>query len=440
MIFGRAFLLGLLLGALLAGCRGTVCKARDDCPDGFYCVIDPDHIANGSCQQDCVTGDDCPVPDTTFLIGVCTLHGRCSVAERTPHLRVLSPENDSLLPEGTRQIQLAGDVETLADRVDVSIQPTTASECGRIAPIALTLMNTDPGKKVSLSFVTTDLELDPGVTTFQVSARVGHSTDSLTHKVEVPCPGCAQVFIDRPSFPASVNGLELSGVHGHISPPNAVSQVIWRLQSALGDVIDGSAPVVGGNYDLPTVPVFPGVSRLRVVVSGVGSGLGETRCSVSTVSSVLAEKGLRALLTWDGTDTDLDLHLIGPGGSYKLTDDLYSGQADALHGTLDDAITGYGPETLSVKTLPDGVYGLVVEPVSDGTDPGSNAIVRLLWDGRLMTKSPIGPEFLSVTTDDLWVVGTLTISQGQATFSRIGSSLSANRPPTRAPADWPNYY
>lgn len=77
------------------------------------------------------------------------------------------------------------------------------------------------------------------------------------------------------------------------------------MQSSFGDVIDGSVEVVNGSFVVPRIPVFAGVSRIRYVVSGVGTGLGESRCSVSTISSVTRESGLRVLLTWDGQSSDL---------------------------------------------------------------------------------------------------------------------------------------
>lgn len=435
----RAGALALLCSALTA-CRGEACKTLTDCPAGFYCLPDPDRIANGSCERECVTAEDCPAPNPTLQFGLCNNLGRCTVTERTPRLRVLSPENDTLLEEGTRQIQLAGEVETAAERVEVTMQPLLRSECGAIEPLTLALKNGEVGKSVTLSFVTPDVDLDPGITVFRVTARVGQSEDSLEHIVEVPCPGCATISVASPRFPATVTGLELDDVHGKVSPAS-VRQLIWRVQSSFGDIIDGAVEVVNGDFVVPRIPVFAGVSRIRYVVSGVGSGLGESRCSVSTISAVTRETGLRVLLTWDGLSSDLDVHLVGPGGGYKESGkDLYSRQGQTFGGSVEDDFDGLGPETLSSPSLPDGVYGLVVEPVADANDPGSNAVMRVLWDGRLLSKAPYGPQYLSVSTDELWVVGTLNVSGGQATFNRMGAVISAEMPPTRPPADWPNFY
>lgn len=435
--------LGMLVSCCwaLGACRGEPCKTLTDCPAGFYCLPDPERIANGSCQRECVTADDCPAPNPTLQIGLCNNLGRCTVTERTPRLRVLSPENDTLLEEGTRQIQLAGEVETAAERVDITMQPLLRSECGAIEPLTLALKNGEVGKAVTLSFVTPDIDLDPGITVFRVTARVGQSEDSLDHIVEVPCPGCATITVVTPRFPATVTGLELDDVRGQVSPLS-VKQLIWRVQSSFGDIIDGSVEVVNGSFIVPRIPVFAGVSRIRYVVSGVGTGLGESRCSVSTISSVTRESGLRVLLTWDGQSSDLDLHLVGPGdhGYKESGKDLYSRQGQTFGGSVEDDFDGLGPETLSTPSLADGVYGIVVEPVADGSDPGSNAVVRVLWNGRLLSKAPYGPQYLSVTTDELWVVGTLTVSGGQATFNRLSTTLSAVMPPSRPPSDWPTFY
>jgi hypothetical protein len=221
-----------------------------------------------------------------------------------------------------------------------------------------------------------------------------------------------------------------------------VTEVIWRVRSERGEVIDGSASVSGGRFAATRVPLFAGQNRVQVVATGVGSGLGESRCSTFVAAGSGRERGLRALMVWDGPTSDLDLHVVGPGGRYgdPASDLTARGGRDLFGGRVVDDFDGRGPETITATEVVDGDYGVVVEPVFDADDPGANVFVRLLWDGRLVVPGPIGPAFLSSLDDRLWIAGVLRIAGGGAEWRPIGEYLPARMPPTRPPADWPSYY
>ncbi|CAN0598180.1 unnamed protein product, partial [Laminaria digitata] len=159
---------------------------------------------------------------------------------------------------------------------------------------------------------------------------------------------------------------------GAISP--APPLATWRVFSSNQDVLDGPLPVgTDGQFSLTGIPLFSGSNRVEVVVSGVGQGFGEARCSTTVVSASARERGLRAMLNWDGTSSDLDLHLIGPGAVYG--DPMNTLAPRSLYpvfgGEVQDDFDGLGPELLTLSSLPDGVFGLIVEAVSDGADAGS---------------------------------------------------------------------
>jgi hypothetical protein len=105
-----------------------------------------------------------------------------------------------------------------------------------------------------------------------------------------------------------------------------------------------------------------------------------------------------------------------------------------------DDFDGLGPETIQAEELPEGEYGLIVEPVFDDRDAGANTFLRLLWNGRLVVPAPIGPQFLTSTRGELWIAGTLTIAADGATWRPLGDILPPGMAPTRPPADWPEYY
>ena len=66
-------------------------------------------------------------------------------------------------------------------------------------------------------------------------------------------------------------------------------------------------------------------------------------------------------------------------------------------------------------------------------------VVRLLHEGRLLGL-PAGPRFVSADRGELWVVGTLTVSGTDASFTRLDTILPASAPPTTAPDRWPVFY
>lgn len=436
----------IALGLLLAGstaCRsGEPCLTQDECRIGTYCERGgAAGFEEGVCTSDCASAEDCPVSDPVLEVSTCDNLGRCRVTERPPRLRVLDPEFDSLLPEDTREIRLVGEVETAAAEVRVEIRPQQGSGCASGDAQTLTLRNETPGRFVKMSFASEAMPLDPGATRLLVRGVVGGSVDEVEHDLEIPCPGCAEVSLSAPTLGTALGDLELPRLEGAVTP-DSVRSVSWRVRSETGEVIDGSAAVIQGRFSVPRLPLFAGRNRVQAVVTGVGSGLGEARCSTFVVAGNGPERGLRALLTWDGDSSDLDLHVIGPGGSFgDLGSDLSARGGRTLFGgdVLDD-FDGRGPERISATAVADGVYGVIVEPVFDAEDPGSNAVLRVLWNGRLLVPGPIGPAFVSAFDGDLWVAGVVRVSGGAAEWVSIDEHVPARLPPTRPPSDWPSFY
>lgn len=262
----------------------------------------------------------------------------------------------------------------------------------------------------------------------------------LERRVEVACPGCAEIRLERPQFGSATLGLELPLLQGTIQP--GVSQATWRVRSRTGDVFDGALPVVNGRYDFARIPLFAGANQLEVLVSGVGSGFGEARCTTLVNSSVAREQGFRGLLTWDGPTSDLDIHVIGPGGTFgdPGTTLTSRSQNPTFGGQVFDDFDGFGPEVAAIDPINDGVYGVIVEPINDADDPGSTAFLRVLYEGRTLTVGPIGPVFLSAEFGELWVAGTFEIRDGQATWQTVGEVVDAGLPPVRPPEAWPELY
>ena len=83
---------------------------------------------------------------------------------------------------------------------------------------------------------------------------------------------------------------------------------------------------------------------------------------------------LRAVLAWDTDDTDLDLHVISPGGSHAY----YGNRIAPDGGALDvDVTTGYGPEIYSNAAPQSGTYLVYVNYYGSGEDADHVTVARV---------------------------------------------------------------
>ena len=437
---------GLLLAATAGlaqvSCGSTPCSSQADCPVGSYCVRSfGSGRTEGACQQDCFSSSDCEQPESNALRAVCTNEGRCRTEGIPPRLIVLEPEPNERFSEGTQRIRLAGEVEMAAAQATVVVTTGGNRGCGTGISRQIVVENTS-GDLATVPFVLDDVFVDPGQVQLFVRAQVPGASQTFPVPVEIECPGCAQVTVTSPLPNSTGTGLRLNDLQGSVDRP--VQSAIWRVRGT-GGVLDGSLGVTDGGLRFAgaNLPLFPGTNRVEVLVTGVGTGLGETRCSILVNAGVSVETGLRAILTWDGATSDLDLHLVGDGGRFGDPSTTLSSRSRSpvgFRGVVDDDFDGMGPETLVVSTLPDGDYGLVVEAVFDDQDPGSTAFLRVLYDGQTLTAGPIGPQYLQAIAGDLWVAGVLSVRSGQAAFEPIDGRLMGVMPPTTPPSAWPTFF
>lgn len=440
MLRPAAFLLSV---ALMSSCGGVPCSGQNDCPFGSYCVNEGGATGSesGVCKHECVSFEDCEQPDLDVADAVCTNEGRCRVQPKPPRLIIFEPQTDMVYPEGTRTIRVTGEVETAGESVTIDVSPTSENGCAGGLQQGMSVKNPNPGRFQRMAFAIDDIELDPGRSELAISARISGASRAQKIEVDLACPGCAKITVAEPTRFASAAGLELPLLRGSIQP--AVQLAAWRVRSPTGDILDGVLPVDGGgNFSIDHLPLFAGLNRVEVVASGVGAGIGEARCSTIVSSAIGSETGVRVLLSWDGANSDLDLNIIGPTG--RFGDPVHSLSPRAQHpsfgGTIEDDSDGFGPEVARLPPPRDGVYGLIVEPVIDGGDFGSDAVLRVLFDGRSVVRGPIGPRHVTSLDGRLWVAGKLIVEGSSVTFELIDELVSAANPPTRAPADWPLFY
>ena len=130
-------------------------------------------------------------------------------------------------------------------------------------------------------------------------------------------------------------------------------------------------------------------SKVVIPISGCELKLRASNEGGTTESHVITVKGINpkpftVVLTWDTTDTDVDLHTWDSTG----TETWYM-QMQTTAGTLDiDNTSGYGPETFTGTGT--GQYKVRVNMFSmHGTKAATNAIVKIYKNGTLVdTKGP----------------------------------------------------
>lgn len=98
-----------------------------------------------------------------------------------------------------------------------------------------------------------------------------------------------------------------------------------------------------------------------------------------TITPVLKEGEIRAILTWGENPRDLDSHLVGPTPDGSRFHIYYSNKSyyynSVQYDNLDvDDTSSYGPETTSVYVGVDGTYTYYVQDFSNRSSDNSNAL------------------------------------------------------------------
>ncbi len=164
----------------------------------------------------------------------------------------------------------------------------------------------------------------------------------------------------------------------------------------------------------------PNEPEAKLDVNGVG------------VAPPMEELGLTIKLFWDADNSDVDSHLIMPGGTYFDCDsDCHFGnpapdwgvQGDWLDDPfLDvDDVDGYGPEHINISTPMAGTYKYVVhyydDTYEDSAATDTNATVEVYEFGQLL--GTYGPVYLDVTNRS-WDV--FTIQYPGAIITPLGAT------------------
>lgn len=109
------------------------------------------------------------------------------------------------------------------------------------------------------------------------------------------------------------------------------------------------------------------------------------------LSPILEEGEARVVLEWGATPRDLDSHLVGPrndGGEFHVFYGNKNYYEDGImHAELDiDDTSSYGPETITIRDLKDGVYRYYVHDYSNRGNSSSSEMSNSSAKVKVYTK------------------------------------------------------
>ncbi len=216
---------------------------------------------------------------------------------------------------------------------------------------------------------------------------------------------------------------------------------LWSFKTTPGginlDIVDelnrAGSPINNDPMNTIAIAAFQakvkGSYVVRLVVKnnkGVSSVPAE--CTVEAIS----DDDLILKLLWDNKNSDMDIHLISPDGTYgdSLTDCYYWNCSPQYSGerpdwgvegeTKDDPyldidnVTGMGPETLYVNKPAVGTYKVTVHAYDTSGGP-TTAVVK----AYVHAEEDSAQELLMTRTDTCWDVYTIEVSEGDGTQMNV---------------------
>ncbi|MGM0705769.1 MAG: hypothetical protein ACQETP_07615 [Bacteroidota bacterium] len=163
-------------------------------------------------------------------------------------------------------------------------------------------------------------------------------------------------------------------------------------------------------------------------VDNVVIGEGDNSIDPRPISEELEEGELRIVLSWGETPSDLDSHLTGPLSDGSRFHVFFANRTPSgAEANLDrDDVSSFGPETITVTALRDGLYRYSVHNFSNQSEDGavgideSPAEVRFYnEDGLVDVYSPPEAEEGDGNT---WRVLEFTVDAGTVTLDDAGGS------------------
>lgn len=250
------------------------------------------------------------------------------------------------------------------------------------------------------------------------SSQVSDIGPAICEPPPDPCAGDTPVAAAGPDQDAIPDEtVQLNG-SGSYDPSGQALTFEWRVA---GRPIGSTAPLSTSTSPLPTILAdVSGDFTICLIVRDSDQCQSPEDCMNIHVAPRV---GFHVELVWDTNNTDIDLHMTAPGGSwFDYFDDCYfmnmgpdwgpSG-ADGIAANnphLDvDNVVGYGPENINMDTISDGSsYKIGVHYWADHTGGATVSRIRIYVDGQLQFEA-----FSNTMVDnDFWEVAQVTVTGG----------------------------
>lgn len=233
----------------------------------------------------------------------------------------------------------------------------------------------------SFTYVPVAGYLGPDEFVYQVTDSQDSSSNTTVH-IDVQRCGC----------PAPIESVPLATVSPTAScsdPDGTIASYRWTVDSrpAGSTALPSPADQLGTSFFLDLAGEY--VLRFQALSSG-----GDPVASCTVPIRVVPPEDLHVQLVWNTDFSDVDMHLLGPGGgTYFSSLDCYFGNRQAAWsgpGTDDDATldiddtNGFGPENINIIQPADGTYSLGVHYYcAHGAPPPTRATIRVYCNGQL---------------------------------------------------------
>ena len=172
------------------------------------------------------------------------------------------------------------------------------------------------------------------------------------------------------------------------------------------------------------------------IVGNVDIGEGENQLDPQAISEQLQEGELRIVLSWGESPRDLDAHLTGPqadGSRFHV----YFGnrRPGGSNAELDrDDTRSYGPETITITALRDGMYRYSVHNYSNQSNNGGVGIYESPTEVRFYDESGLVNVYVAPEAEEgdgnTWRVLEFTVSGSTITLDDAGGDTFGYRQAT----------
>lgn len=257
---------------------------------------------------------------------------------------------------------------------------------------------------------------------FTATDALGESASCEVTVIAEPTPPdaiCPAVIETRPLATITLEG---SGVDD-----GAIVAAGWSLRSQpMGSDSDPPSPANAARAEFR--PQLAGEYTLELFVRDDDGNV----ALCTTLVRAIATEGLRIEVFWNTDGTDMDTHLMRPGGmTWFSEEDCFYGncQGGGLTwppgGTEDDPsldiddTDGFGPENINIESPADGTYRVAI----DAFRGAANTTVRIYCGGSTTDpRQTFGPVFIDSGPNDLWRVADVTISGATCTITDLSNA------------------